>query len=174
MSRPARSAEARATLTKVARRTDALSPAQRKVVAQIARLQARGEPLNLTAVKRRHPALLEATYAIVPFWGWKRAIEAAGLEYARLKVSLASAVECRLCGRELGALPIHLASHGTSVEPYVTEYPGAEIVCEELRARYFMRSPDGGRARRPPVPHWEPLWSAFGGGRGVIHRAAGS
>ena len=61
-----------------------LTTLQRKLTSQIRRLFARGEPLNICAVKRNHPELVKAVYEIKPFWGWKRALEAAGTDPATI------------------------------------------------------------------------------------------
>lgn len=130
-----------------------LSRAQREVVKAIKRLDAAGEPLNITAVKRRHPELIKEAFAIRPFWGWKRALEAACVDFAGIRVELADTVPCRICGQELGALPNHLARrHGVDLEDYRLDYPDAETASETLRrCRTRMRS--------SIMRHWEPLWT---------------
>jgi hypothetical protein len=136
-----------------------LSAVQRRIVAEITRLQRRGEPLNITAVKRSHPELIEAAYAIRPFWGWKQAIEAAGIDYTRIKVRLEPYVKCEVCGEYLAALSTHLiVLHGLTLDKYRQDYPESELVSEDLRAKLWsvkLRRQRGGSI----LPHWEPLWS---------------
>ena len=130
---------------------------QQEVVDAIRKLDAAGEPLNVTAVKRRHPKLLQAAYAMQPFWGWRRALEAAGLDRSEIRVELAEFIECRICGRSLRMLPLHLkGAHGTDGPTYFDEYPDAELVSEKTRARIALRKLDEARTI---VPHWEPIWS---------------
>jgi hypothetical protein len=45
---------------------------------RIRQLHARGEPLNISAVCRTHPELLQAVFEIKPFLGWLGAIRALG------------------------------------------------------------------------------------------------
>lgn len=128
----------------------ALARTQRKIVKIIQRLHRLGEPLNITAVKRRHPELIEAVYAVKPFWGWKKALEAAGISYADIKVELQDYCFCEICRAMRAMLAPHLwHKHGVRAEDYSIDYPDAEIVCERLRARKSNKS----------APHWEPIWT---------------
>ena len=133
--------------------TPKLSRAQRNVAKAIKRLHAAGEPLNITAVKRRHPELINEVFAIQPFWGLKRALVAAGIDYSEVRVELADTVPCRVCGEEFVALPNHLAlRHGIDTDDYRLDYPDAETFSETLRrSRTRMRS--------AIMRHWEPLWT---------------
>ena len=116
----------------------------------------RREPLNITAVKRRHPELLAAAFALSPFVGWKRLLDIAGIPYERIRVNLRDTVTCALCGAEYRGLQVHLHRiHGVTAKEYLTEFPGAEISSEQLRARFFIRDPKA----RVIIPHWERLWS---------------
>lgn len=54
-----------------------------KVVESIRELQARGEALNVSAVERSHAGLVAAACAL--FGAWGGAIEAAGIDYARVR-----------------------------------------------------------------------------------------
>jgi len=56
---------------------------RKKIVEQIRRLRARGEPLNVSAAETKHGGLVGA--AAVYFGSWRRAIEAAGLDYTKIK-----------------------------------------------------------------------------------------
>ncbi len=78
----------------------ALLPAQNRIIREIQRLHARRAPLNLPAIKRSHSELIERVYALRPFWGWKRALEDAGLDYAQINVELRDYVDCKICGRD--------------------------------------------------------------------------
>lgn len=130
---------------------------QQTLTRRIAALHAKGEHLNLFAVRRRHPDLLDAVLALRPYWGWKKAIEAAGLDYASLRTELLDTVPCLLCGQDLGQLAKHLASeHGTTSEGYRDAFPGAELVSETKRRMRYPESQDEGAF---PLPHWEPVWS---------------
>ena len=134
-----------------------LLPAQRALIREIHTLHARRLPLNISAVKRRHPKLLERVYALRPFWGWKRALEDAGLDYTRINVELRDYVDCKICGQDLGALSAHLSKrHQVTAEDYRLDYPEAELVCETVRAGM---SKFASRPGRDAVPHWEPIWS---------------
>jgi superfamily I DNA/RNA helicase len=56
---------------------------RQKIVKQIHELKARGEPLNVSAAEVKHGGLVGAAAAY--FGSWRRAIEAAGLNYLRIK-----------------------------------------------------------------------------------------
>jgi hypothetical protein len=113
-----------------------------------------GRPLNLHAVKRRRPDLIERVYAVRPFWGWWQAVADAGLDYSELQVELEETVTCRICGYTGFQLNAHLGRrHGVSSAEYRQQYPGAEIASELRRAR--MKKEGGNHL----LPHWEPLYS---------------
>ena len=130
-----------------------LTKAQQKLVGRIKRLHQKNEPLNITAVKRRYPELMRDVYAVRPFWGWRRALKAAGLDYADVRTELSDYVTCRICGREFGAVVLHLRSvHDVDTDEYRTDYPDAEFVCDTVRAA---------RTRMKPavLPPWDRVWS---------------
>lgn len=56
---------------------------RRKIVAQIRELKTAGEPLNVSAAEKTHGGLVGA--AAVYFGSWRKAIKAAGLDYAKIK-----------------------------------------------------------------------------------------
>jgi hypothetical protein len=130
--------------------------ARKSIIREIRRLHARREPLNISAVKRNHPKLIERVYAVRPFWGWKRALEDAGLDYSKINTELRNYVDCKICGQDFGALTYHLISqHQITPDEYREEHPGVELVCETLRVGIAQR-----RLRhRPVLPHWEEIWS---------------
>ncbi|PZR73343.1 MAG: hypothetical protein DLM73_10870 [Chthoniobacterales bacterium] len=126
------------------------------IIREIRRLHARREPLNISALKRNHPPLIRRAYEVRPFWGWKRALEDAGLSYSDIHAELRDYVDCKICGKDLGGLGYHLISqHQITPEEYCEEYPGAELVSETIRAGISRR-----KLRTPPsVPQWEEVWS---------------
>ena len=135
-------------------------PAQRNIIREIQRLHARRAPLNISAVKRSHPQLIERVYAVRPFWGWKRALEDAGLDYKNIHIELLDYVDCKICGRDFGSLFFHLsARHNIQPRDYARVYPGAELFCETTRAK-FSHSHSGRFKRGSALPHWEPIWTA--------------
>src|SRR5712692_9039123 len=127
-------------------------PSQRNIIRDIQRLDARRAPLNIAAVKRSHPKLIERVYAVRPFWGWKRALEDAGLDYAKINGELRDYVDCKICGRDIGAPGYHLISqHQVTPEEYRPECPDAELHCEGGRARIAQSK----LRKRPVLPHGE-------------------
>ena len=144
------------------RQHEHLNQVQREVIKELRQLYRHGEPLNISAVQRRHPELLRKAYAVQPFWGWKRALEDAGIDYRDIKVELTEEIRCELCGQWYSKLPLHLNRvHGCNAEEYKMDFPGAPVLSERQRARLTFRSylKEHGEAPRV-MPHWEPLWSA--------------
>ncbi len=134
----------------------AQAQARKSVIREIRQLHARREPLNISAVKRNHPDLIGRVYAVRPFWGWKRALEDAGLDYSKINSELLDYIDCKICGKDLGALSYHLVSqHQITPEEYRQEYPGAAIVCETIRAAISRRK----QRHRPVLQRWEDIWS---------------
>src|SRR5262245_42810745 len=114
-----------------ARKEPILTAEQRRLADRIADLYLRDEPLNIPAVKRRHPKLLAAVYAVEPFWGWRRSLEAAGLSYDDIRMELTDHVVCLVCGTKFRNLSTHLTrKHEIDAVAYRAEYPDAELVCE--------------------------------------------
>jgi len=129
-------------------------------VQKIQNLHARGEPLNISAVKRSHPELIAKTYEIEPFWGWRRALEDARIRYSQIRVHLEPTVECKICRKQLRRLPQHLKMmHEVSCEDYRIDYPEVDLFSETERAKAFGRSFLTGKPASLLFPHWEPLWS---------------
>lgn len=126
---------------------------RQQIIRAIQRLHRRGEPLNITAVKRQHSELIKAVYKIKPFWGWKRAIEAACLRYTELKVELQNFIVCEVCRKDYMNLTVHLVKkHGIEPREYLIDYPDAPLTCEALRAQWSRMHSD-------IAHHWEKLWS---------------
>lgn len=128
---------------------------EQEILHRLKRLHESRKPLNIHAAKRRFPELIEAVYAMDPFWGWKNALADAGIDYAAINVELDEWVTCRICGRNFAYLGTHMrCAHEMSLRDYRAEYPGEPIMSEVLLAGRL------GRGRRDPeLPHWEPLWS---------------
>jgi len=124
-----------------------------QIIRKIQQLHRRGEPLNITAVKRSHPELIRAVYKARPFRGWKQALEDAKIDYANIKVELQDTVECELCGKSFRNLGNHLIlKHEVRPNEYLMDYPDAELQSETLRA---AKKIGGNRFLR----HWEPVWT---------------
>jgi len=133
-----------------------------RILGEIQERFAKRQPLNITAVKRECPELIEPLYHPQAFVGWRKALELAEVDYLKINVDLSETVECLLCGIGYGNLGQHLQkAHDYTKEDYLEEFPGAEMVSEEFRAKrfgFFHRN----RRQRPTrsvIPHWEPLWS---------------
>lgn len=130
-----------------------LNSRQKRIVAWISHAHEQLLPLNISAVQRRRPDLVTEAFAIRPFWGWRRALAAAGLGYDEIAFELLEKVSCEVCGLLRASLVLHLCKqHGFEAGKYQEEFPGAFVYSETARAR--MR-----RATRLVMPHWEPLWS---------------
>src|SRR5436305_14388959 len=100
---------------------------RKALIREIQRLHARREPLNISAVKRNHPKLIEQVYGVRPYSGWKRALEEADLDYSKINIEYRDYVICEICGRDFAALPYNLISqHNMTPEDYRLEYPAAE------------------------------------------------
>ncbi len=127
--------------------------AKQKIIKTLRTLRRRGEPLNITAVKRRHPELIRAVYAVKPFWGWTQALKDAGINYAKIKIELQETINCELCDKPKRNLANHLIiKHEVKPDEYLIDYPDSELICEDQRANQLRKA-------APPVPHWEPCWS---------------
>lgn len=86
----------------------------------------------------------------------------AGVAYSEIQVDLAPTVECLLCGKESAAISLHLRQiHRYTKQDYLEEFPGAELMSEETRAKIFgvFSRRQTVRGTRALVPHWEPVWS---------------
>jgi hypothetical protein len=129
-----------------------LTVKQKKIVDRIRALHKDKQPLNISAVKRNHPKLLDAVMSLKHFRGWRKAIEAAGLSYKKIRIELLDHCACSVCGDKLLTLDSHLRSkHGMSKQKYLQKFPDDETSSDQLRAE---RTESLSRA-----PHWEPVWS---------------
>ncbi|PTY02410.1 hypothetical protein DB346_09915 [Verrucomicrobia bacterium LW23] len=123
-----------------------------RLIEHIRALYARRMPLNITAVKWHSPELMAAVYDVKPYWGWKAALEAAGLSYDVIEMELRTECECRICGYSAGRLSHHIVKdHQMSTKAYTAQYPGAELNAEASRP-FWHRKP-------PLIAHWEKVWS---------------
>jgi hypothetical protein len=124
---------------------------QAALIQEIRQLHRADQPLNITAVRKNHPALLAAAYAFTPFLGWKQALDLAGIDYHSIRVELEAEIECRVCGsffRTLNSHVINIHGYETSSE-YEHEFPGAPMLSEQVLANC--------RTATATIPHWEPL-----------------
>ena len=132
-----------------------MSLGKNHIVTRIEELYRNREPLNISAVKRKHPELLQDAFDIQPFLGWKGALEIAGLSYDKINVEFQESVTCKICGHEFTAMSSHLKRiHGVSGTEYAEEFPGVELTAEVVRAKI---SPLNRGIKL--FPHWEPAWS---------------
>lgn len=135
-----------------------LSTEQKQIVREIRRLHSRREPLNIPAVKRNHPELIERVYAVRPYWGWKRALEDAGLSYDKINTELLDYVDCKICGKDFGGLSYHLmGDHNMTGEDYRREFTGAEMMSEKARAG--PSKPRSHKRKTYTLPLWETIWT---------------
>ena len=131
----------------------AVSESRLKLAAEIKWLHNKREPLNITAVRENHPALLLDAYRGQPFLGWKGALELAGLDYSKIKVELPKHVACKICGMKRKALHEHIRfCHQMSPREYVEMHRGAPLASDAFKA--LCASPGHG-----VMPQWEPVWS---------------
>jgi hypothetical protein len=115
------------------------------------------QPLNITAVKRDDPKLVRQVYEQRPYWGWKAALADAGLTYGKIRIEIEQSVVCKLCGKRLSSLIGHITQlHLIDCSEYLEEFPGAELVSEQLRSNSM------GVVKQPHpewLKHWEPVYS---------------
>jgi hypothetical protein len=129
-----------------------LSAQQKRIVDRIRTLHREKQPLNISAVKRHHPKLLERVMTLKHFRGWRKALEAAGLSYQKIRVELLDYCTCSLCGEELLTLEAHLRMrHGITKERYLQRFPSDETMADTLRAQQTESLRH--------APHWESVWS---------------
>ncbi|WP_153558022.1 hypothetical protein [Roseimaritima sediminicola] len=126
------------------------------VLSAIRKRHINRQPLNLAPVKREQPELVRAVYAVEPYWGWKQALEDAGLSYKTIRIHVRETVRCRLCGKAYRMLNTHLLAHQLSGEDYREQFPDADLISEARRAAMM-----GPKETPPPgwLPHWEPFLS---------------
>jgi hypothetical protein len=129
-----------------------LTVQQKKIVDRIRALHRAGTPLNISAVKRHHPKLLQQVMSLKHFRGWRKALEAAGISYSDIKVDLLDYCMCAICGEKLLVLNNHLwAKHGMTKAKYCKKFPNESTMSEQRRAEKTESLRQS--------PHWEPIWS---------------
>ena len=131
-----------------------LTPVQKRIIHELQKLHRLGEPLNISAVQDRRPELLAMVYKIKPFWGWKQAIDAAGLNYSKVKKLYRKHVVCKVCGINLCKLALHIQRrHSISVHTYKERYPDAELTSPLNSSKHSWAN------RQCDLPHWEKTWT---------------
>ncbi len=129
-----------------------------EIIRRIRKRYQRRDALNLSAVKREEPELVDAVYLVQPYLGWKGALEEAGISYEKIRVYIRETVECQLCGKRFQLLIGHLMQvHLITPQDYREQYPGAELASEQFRAaktgRVYVES-------HPEfIKHWEPIYT---------------
>jgi hypothetical protein len=116
---------------------------------------ASGQALNLHAVARERPDLLELAFAGPTPRGWRRSLMDAGVDPYKIVHEHEQDVECAVCGMSHAVLGAHLkACHDLTGEEYRQEFgPDLEISSESYRVSHFGGRPVAG------IAHWESLWS---------------
>ena len=116
---------------------------------------ASGQPLNLHAVARERPDLLEMAFGGPNSRGWRGSLIDAGVDPYGIIHEYEDLVECAICGRSLPVLGSHLKScHGLTGDEYREEFgPHRRLSSESFRATKFEGRLIAG------IGHWERLWS---------------
>jgi len=116
---------------------------------------ASGLPLNLHAVQRARPDLLEMAFGGPSPRGWRRCLIDAGVDPYKIVHAHEEKVECAVCGLSYMAMGRHLQTrHEMTGDEYRKEFgPEREISSESFRASKFEGRPIAG------IAHWERLWS---------------
>jgi len=132
------------------------SDIKRVLMREIQRLHSRREPLNLIAVKRCHPELVQRVFSLHPFWGWIQALRDAGIDYDQINTELDEFIDCRICGQSFRQLYKHLKIHGTTAEAYRKEFI-AETASETDRASSQKKQRE--LHQKPgQLPLWDAPW----------------
>lgn len=106
------------------------------------------KPLNLSAVKRRRPDLIEFVYSQDTFWGWKNALREAGIEYSSINVELEETITCEICGEQMKGIGFHVQSkHEIPLSEYILEFPDAPRRSEAMN----QYKP----GQKTIIAHWE-------------------
>ena len=58
------------------------------VIGEIQRRYEERKPLNISAVKRKCPELMDIVYSQEEYWGWKQALADAGVCYTKINVDV--------------------------------------------------------------------------------------
>lgn len=113
------------------------------------------QPLNLHAVGRERPDLLEQAFALPTPRGWRKCLIDAGVDPYKIVHAYQENVSCAICGFSFSVLGTHLkVRHGVTGEEYLQEFgPNCELSSESFRATKFAAGPVAG------IAHWEGIWS---------------
>ena len=116
---------------------------------------ATGQPLNIHAVQRERPDLLELAFAGPAPRGWHRSLIDAGVDPYKIVLEYEDHVECAVCGMSWVVLGKHLKHfHGMTGEEYRQEFGrDHETTSESYREGQTGLRPIAG------IAHWERLWS---------------
>ena len=116
---------------------------------------ATGQPLNIHAVQRERPDLLEQAFAGPTPRGWRRSLIDAGVDPYKIVLDYEDQVECAVCGMSFVILVRHLKiCHGMTCEEYLQEFGrDHETTSESYRAGLTGLRPIAG------IAHWERVWS---------------
>ena len=116
---------------------------------------ATGQPLNIHAVQRERPDLLEQAFAGPTPRGWRRSLRDAGVDPYKIVLDYEDQVECAVCGMAFVILVRHLKiRHGMTCEEYLQEFGrDHETTSESYRAGLTGLRPISG------IAHWERVWS---------------
>ena len=112
-------------------------------------------PLNIHAVQRERPDLLEQAFAGPAPRGWRRSLIDAGVDPYKIVIEYEDQVECAVCGMSWVVLGKHLMHcHAMTGEEYHQEFgPDHETTSESYRVGQTGLRPIAG------IAHWERLWS---------------
>ena len=128
------------------------------VIEEIQKLHKERRALNISAVKRHSPKLLEIAYSQDEYWGWKQALADAGFSYSDIRTNLMDYVVCEKCNEPFSSLMSHLNhKHEITKVDYAEEFGDhVEVLSEELRANRMTRC---SKKANSELPHWEPLYT---------------
>lgn len=131
----------------------ALDMTQDELISTLQHLHRSGQPLNITAAKRRYPHIVEVAFAQVPFLGWRLALQKAGINPHEASWEVLDSMRCEICGESVRQLANHVAlKHKTKWNDYLEAHPGAEPSPESVRAMSLAKL-------ETKLPHWEPVIS---------------
>jgi hypothetical protein len=117
---------------------------------------AKGQALNLHAVMRERPDLLEQAFGGTSPRGWRRSLIDAGVDPYKIELEYEDHVNCAMCGQSYKAIVRHLSyCHGMTVDDYQNDYgQECELLSESCRVNLTRLRPIVG------IAHWERLWSS--------------
>ena len=128
---------------------------RKDITAKIKEYYAQGKPLNISSVKDYDPGLMEAVYSVKPYWGWKKALEDAGLTYTDIKQEATDRVTCLLCGKKMRHIVSHVRHvHKVLPSEYSARFPGEEMVAPSVKLGFII--PDEGDIE---ISNWDITWT---------------